>query len=368
MSERPLRLDHLRRLTDTEGIIQHALFAAPDPRTGYTLDDNARALIVAVRHHRRTGEPESSALARRYLRLVGYALTGDPGGPHNFMDIDRAWCDGRASDDAVGRALWALGVAATEAGGARLQAEAERLLGAAIDLAPALRSPRAVAFALLGLAPAAAAGLHPDRAGPAADRLAGRLVDAFRTYADDAWAWFEPYLTYANGRLPESLLAMWEARGGEAHRAVAREATDFLVAQVFPGDGVLDLIGHDGWYVRGSRRAEFDQQPIDAGAMVELLARAHRVLGEPRYGMLAERAMAWFHGANRLGLPLVDEATGGCRDGLHPDRVNQNQGAESVLAYLMARLALDEPAPGRPDRAARRREAHPGRQGAPARP
>ncbi len=340
-------LEHVWRLTNHRGIIQHARLAVPDPATGYTLDDNARALIVAVRHHRWSVDLSTLALGRCYLRFVVRALGGDGEQPHNFMGEDGRWEDARASDDALGRATWALGVTATEANDPDLRGEARRHLGRALDLTATIRAPRAVAFALLGIVPAASAGLCPARTGPLVAQLGERLLSAYRTYAGGDWCWFEPYLTYENARLPEALLAAFEAQGDPIARAVAREATDFLAAQVFPGDGALDLIGQDGWWVRDRPRAEFDQQPVDAGCMVELLVRAQRLLGGSRYGVLAARALAWFHGANRLGLALIDPATCGCRDGLQPGGLNENQGAESALAYLLARLALDTLDPGR---------------------
>ena len=323
----------------------------PDPKSGYTTDDNARALIVALKHHRLFGNSESLEGARRYLAFLRYAQNRE-GKFHNFLSYNREWQDWEGSQDCQGRAVWALGYAAARAPEQGMREAASRMLSETFVWVDQLAPPRARANAILGLAEVAD---HPTL-GEAAQRslrtLADGLVALYERTATPDWRWFELGLTYDNGRMPEALLSAYQVTGEATYREVALESLDFLLEVLFP-DGVLDLIGNDGWYHRGGRRAYFDQQPIDAEGTVAVCLRAHAVTGEARYRELAERAFQWFLGRNRVGVPLYDAETGGCYDGLHPHGVNGNQGAESTLAYLLARLALEEQT---------RIEAHDGRK------
>lgn len=306
---------------------------------------------MALKHHRLFDASETLEGARRYLAFLRYAQNRE-GKFHNFLSYNREWQDWEGSQDCQGRAVWALGYAAAHTPEQGMREAASRLLSETLAWVDQLTPPRARANAILGLAEVAD---HPTL-GEAAQRslklLSDGLVALFEHTATSDWRWFELGLTYDNGRIPEALLAAYDVTGESKYREVALESLEFLLEVLFP-NGVLDLIGNDGWYHRGGRRAHFDQQPIDAEGTVAVCLRAHAVTGEPRYRELAEHAFQWFLGRNRVGVPLYDAETGGCYDGLHPHGVNGNQGAESTLAYLLARLALEEQT---------RIEAHDGRK------
>ncbi|MGH8908639.1 MAG: hypothetical protein ACRD0K_19630 [Egibacteraceae bacterium] len=330
-------LAHLRRLTDDTGLLQHALYSVGDPRHGYTLDDNARALGVAVGLVR--AGLDASDLVDRYLRFAVHAVRSD-GRFRNLLGYDRRWIDDVASDDAHGHAVAAFGLTAA------IAAEPAARDLAAVLVAPALAhlehmpSPRGIAHGIIGLCWLKAAGLGDPGL---LERLCGRLVTAYDEQRATGWEWFEPLLTYDNGRLPLALLLAGAASGRERYIQVGRTALDFLLRTVCAG-GCLDLIGNRGWYHRGGERARFDQQPVDAASVAEAAIAAHVLLGEARYLDAADAAADWFTGRNRTGAALLDAASGACCDGLEPAGVNRNQGAESALAPLQTWLARTDPA------------------------
>lgn len=295
---------------------------------------------MAVKHHCLFGDRESLEGARRYLAFLCYAQNGK-GRFRNFLSYSREWLELEGSQDCQGRAVWALGYTATHAGEEGMRQAAAHLLSRALEWVAHLTSPRAQADAILGLVEVIG---HPELGAVAEESihaLSRQLVDLFERTATPDWPWFEHTLTYDNGRLPEALLAAYSVTGEEAYRRVGLESLDFLLRVLFE-NGFLDVIGNNGWYRRGRPRAYFDQQPVDAEGTVAVCLRAHQITGEQHYRELAERAFEWFLGRNRVGVPLYDPQTGGCYDGLQPDGVNGNQGAESTLAYLMARLAMEE--------------------------
>jgi glycosyltransferase involved in cell wall biosynthesis len=340
-----LRLDHLLRLTDDTGIIQHATFTVPARASGYCVDDNARALMVALHAEALSGSADTKRLVSTYLAFLHAAQT-DAGRFRNFMTYDRSFTptgtgtDGAESEDCTGRALWALGTAAhlSRDEGQRLLARQmfERGLPHATEL-----GPRGTALTILGLTEFLAR--HPE-VGPAADllaRLASRLCRRYRQEATAAWRWFEPALTYDNALLP---LALWRAhmltRDPES-RDVAREALDFLEATCFRDDRLV-LVGNSGWHPRGGKRSDADEQPIDAAAFVLAFRAAYLVTRDHRYLRRMREAFAWFLGANRLGATVYDSATAGCRDGLGENVPNLNQGAESTVSFLLSLIEMLE--------------------------
>lgn len=305
----------------------------PDPHRGYTLDDNARAFIVVLKHHRRNGDSTSLSLACRYLAFIRYAQTSD-GRFLNFLPFDRRWREESGSPDSNGRALWALGYGVQHAPEPGLRDAARLLLERALPQASHLTSPRAIAFAILGLTEARV-GLD------LVQQFAHQLATLFEHHACADWQWFEPYLTYSNATLPQAMFLAGEVLNNQHYLDIARRSLEFLIGVLFRGD-ILDLIGQKGWYPQNGERARFDQQPVDAACAVDALLVAQRIVGEPRYGELAGRALEWFYGRNRHQIALYDPETGGCYDGLTPEGVNRNQGAESTLAHLLARLLIEE--------------------------
>jgi len=331
------RLDHLRALTDSTGLIQHAIYSIPNRKTGYSIDDNARALMVVLEHIDRTEDSQALHLASTYLSFLHYAQT-----PsfrfHNFMAYDQTFLDKEGSEDSFGRTLLACGFALGSRVHENIKRVARELLDNSIRWVPTLASARSRAYAIQAL-------YYAHRAEPERDRLpllmqvADSLAEMFERNAHSEWVWFEPFLTYCNGLLPHTLFLAYELTEKPSYLQVAKRSLDFLIQNVMVG-GVLQPIGSDGWYIRGQERAWFDQQPVDAASMVSACVAAAEISGEKSYSEVATAAFDWFFGANVLREPLYDPVTGGCFDGLQPDRLNLNQGAESTLSYLMAHLAI----------------------------
>jgi hypothetical protein len=279
-------------------------------------------------------------LAYKYLSFMRYAQTPD-GRFRNFLAYDRNWLEPEGSEDSYGRALWGLGYAMVNKDVASgLARAAQDVFDAALPWLDGLRSPRASAFALLGLHwryRTLARGEDLERI----HRHADIMLEHYRDTAWDDWQWYEEYLTYCNGTLPQALLVAYQDTKEEEYLVTGCRSLDFLLETLFV-NGRLELIGQAGWHPRKGPRAFFDQQPVDAEATVEVCLEAYRVTGKARYYDLAFRAFEWFLGRNRLGLPLYDPDTGGCYDGLAPEGINQNQGAESTLSYLLSYLLLME--------------------------
>lgn len=335
-----LRLDHLQRLTDDTGIIQHATHSVPARHTGYCVDDNARALIVALHADRLDRSPKTQRLVTTYLAYLGYAQRGD-GTFTNFMSYGRELLEAeRCSDDCIGRAVWALGTTVRLASDQGCRALARDMFMRAL---PSTREvgPRGMALAILGLANLLVAEPGSAELRSALDTLTAALLERFRAEATSDWRWFEPALTYDNATLPLALFKAHAITGDATTLRVAREALDFLEATCFERDQ-LRLVGNEGWHGRGAKKAMADEQPIDAAAFVLAFRGAYLATDEPRYLRRMRESFGWFLGENRLGLPLYDFSTAGCRDGLGVAHVNANQGAESTVCFLMALIDMLE--------------------------
>ncbi|MCC6907119.1 MAG: glycosyltransferase [Phycisphaerales bacterium] len=339
-------LDHLLRLTDDTGIIQHATFSIPARRTGYCVDDNARALLVALLAHRVTGSPAAKRLIPVYLGFLHYCQRED-GGFHNFVDYNRVVESEVGSQDCIGRALWALGAAvlmAPDDGARRL---AHEMFDRGVTPVPGF-GPRGQALAIMGLDAILRVEPENGHVRTMLDSLADKLCQRYQQEADDDWKWFEPKLTYDNAIIPLALFTTFRVSGKHEHLEVATESLGFLDEVCFAGEH-LTLVGNRGWHSRsGSEQApEADEQPIDAAAFVLAFGGAYLATGERRYLRRMHQSFDWFLGANRLGIRLYDFSTGGCRDGLGTHEASQNQGAESTVSYLMALLTmLDIGGPG----------------------
>ncbi|HLF11164.1 MAG TPA: glycosyltransferase, partial [Gammaproteobacteria bacterium] len=317
-----LRLDHLQRMTDDTGIIQHATYSVPARRTGYCVDDNARALIVAVHADRVQASAAARALVTTYLGYLHCSQEAD-GSFRNFMNYDRSLEPARPSDDCIGRALWALGVAATLAADEGCRALARDMFARALPHAGEL-GPRGTAQAVLGLVSVLVAAPESTELRSVLDRLVEKLAERYRNHATEEWRWFESTLTYDNAILPLALFAAYEVTGERATLRAARESLEFLEEVCFIGDR-LQLVGNTGWHSRGGEKAWADEQAIDAAAFVLAFRCAHKVTGDRHYLQRMREAFAWFLGANRLGVSLYDFATGGCHDGMGVAEINRNQ-------------------------------------------
>ena len=339
-----LNTGHLLTMTDDTGILQHAIFSVPNTCEGYTTDDNARALVVSMRLDENAAYDSKAMhpnLSRRYLAFLWLAFNSDKGRFRNFLGYDRKWLEETGSEDSHGRALWALGAVLGHSQDAGLRGAAGRLFEAAVPAVAKFTSPRSWAFSILGMQ-AYLDWFPGDRAIQGVrNALADRLLDVYERSRGEGWDWFEKSLSYSNARLPQALiLAGWR---GENERMVAAgiEALEWLVAAQHCGDKeVFVPIGSNGFYSEGREKARFDQQPVEACATIAACLEAYKLTREERWYEEARRVFSWFLGRNDLQAPLYDSITGGCRDGLHPDRVNANQGAESTLSFLMAMLDM----------------------------
>jgi glycosyltransferase involved in cell wall biosynthesis len=341
-----LNTDHLLRLTDDTGILQHAIFSAPNSSEGYTTDDNARALIVSIlldEDPMNDAGPIYANLSHRYLAFLWLAFNRDTGRFRNFLSYDRRWLEVTGSDDSHGRALWAVGKVLGHSRNAGLRGAAGRLFEAAIPATVAFTSPRAWAYCIMGMQ-AYLDWFPGDRAIQGArNALANRLLDIYERTHTATWRWFEKSLSYSNARLSQALiLAGWRSNNQRMIEA-GMDSLKWLVAEQHRDDAEIFVpIGSNGFFVEGLEKARFDQQPVEACATISACLEVYRLTEEGLWFEEAQRVFRWFLGKNDLQAPLYDAMTGGCRDGLHPDRINENQGAESTLSFLMALLEMRE--------------------------
>jgi glycosyltransferase involved in cell wall biosynthesis len=339
-----LNTGHLFTMTDDTGMLQHAIFSVPNTREGYTTDDNARALIVSTLLDERPGfeyGEEHLNLSRRYLAFLWLAFHSDTGRFRNFLGYDRTWLEDVGSEDSHGRALWALGSVLGQSHNAGLRGAAGRLFEAAVPAVSTFSSPRAWAFSVLGLQ-AYLDWFPGDRAiQNTRNALANRLLDIYERSRSKSWHWFEKSLAYSNARLPQALiLAGWRSKNKKMI-AAGIESLEWLIAAQHCGDREIFVpIGSSGSFTEGAEKPRFDQQPLEACATISACLEAYRLTHDERWSEEAQCVFRWFLGKNDLQVPLYDATTGGCKDGLHPDRVNENQGAESTLSFLMALLEM----------------------------
>jgi len=336
VAQRVPPLDYLATLSDDVGVIQHANENVPNRSTGYCTDDVARALIVAVARMRiDPGDDRAGALGSTYLSFLVDAQCED-GRFHNFMSYDRRWLDELGTQDSNGRALWGLGYALRYAPDARWRRVAQRAFRRGLACVDWLGHPLAEAYAVLGLAHAHEAEAHAAYAA-ALRTLAGRSLERLAAASDATWTWFGDEMTYDVARLPEALLRAGAALGERQYTEGGLLALAFYESIALEG-GVFVPIGNRGWYRRGGERPRYDQQPLEAAAMVDAELAALDATGEKTHRAAARLAMAWFEGENSEG--IVMEHGGGCYDGLGAGSANRNMGAESTLAALAAAYAL----------------------------
>jgi glycosyltransferase involved in cell wall biosynthesis len=334
-----IQLEHVRLMSDQTGILQHASFDVPRYDDGYCLDDNARALLLMtlVEDAGIADGKIVRALASRYLAFVCHAFNAERGRFRNFMSYSRQWLEDCGSEDSHGRALWALGTVVGRASRPGKQSLGGELFHAALPSITDFTSPRAWAYALLGIDEYLRAFQGDSSVQSIGTVLAERLLNLFRRTSDPAWPWFEDRLTYANARLSQALIVSGSWMDHEEMRVAGTRSLRWLAELQCSEDGYFAPIGSNGFYRRGARKPLFDQQPVEACAMVSSCLEAARMTGEPTgWEEHARRAFSWFLGQNHLQQSLYDATTGGCRDGLHAERMNENQGAESTLSFLLA--------------------------------
>jgi glycosyltransferase involved in cell wall biosynthesis len=338
-----LKLDHLHRMTDSTGMLQHARFTIPNYHEGYSIDDNARALIVSTHlAELELANGQSLTLATRYLAFIAYAFNSETGRFRNFMDYQRHWLEETGSEDSHGRALWSLGTVIGRSNTPSLISLASWLFEQALPTILTFTSPRAWAFTLIGIHEYLRRFEGDSLIRHIRDELAERLLALYQNNASDEWHWYEDRLTYCNAVLPRAMLLCGQQMLNDDMTTVGLASLNWLadVQRSETDGGHFIPIGSNGFYQRGGEKARFDQQPVEAQNMVAACLEAYRVTKDNCWKEEARRAFEWFLGRNDLNLPVYDPSTGGCRDGLHPDRMNENQGAESTLAFLQAWLEL----------------------------
>lgn len=342
----PLRLNHLDTMLTEIGLWQHSAGEKPDPRHGYSIDDEARGLIVALGYGRAGRDPEFmerlGGTCFRFIRDAAVTEGPQAGRYHNFCDMQGKWLDSIGSDDSFGRTLWGLGAAHAADAAFAPRAEAQRLFLGSLGQIDTLHATwlRAKAFVVLGL--------HLSRLDDARLKtLADCLADAFEAAAGTGWRWFENHMTYCNARLPMALFAASQVFPEETrYRQIGMHSLDFLLHVMRDARGNYSPIGNSrlaeaGWFLRGEVKPyQWDQQPVDAGALVECCALAANVTQEARYGEAARAAFGWYLGENWHGLPIYDPKTGAVADALHEHGISRNLGAESVVSVHLAWQAL----------------------------
>ena len=333
-------------MSDSTGVFQHAFFNVPNFSEGYCTDDNARAFILAVLLGELGEEPERvRSVATTCGAFLRHAFDTTTKRFHNLMSFDRRWIDDHGSEDSQGRALWALGVAVGRSPVRGFQMMAGQIFALALPALTEFSSPRAWAFALLGVDEYLRRLSGDSLVNQTREMLTSRLMELFERTAKPDWCWFEEELTYDNARLAHALISSGRATGQAAVLERGLEALRWLIELQVSEKGHFRPIGNNGFYRRGGVRANFDQQPIEAQATVSACLEAYRATSDFWWYEQAQRAFDWFIGWNDLGLELYVPESGGCADGLHVDRVNGNQGAESTLAFLLSlaemRLAQD---------------------------
>jgi glycosyltransferase involved in cell wall biosynthesis len=330
-----MQIGHLLSMCDDTGLFQHAVHSVPDRSHGYCVDDNARALLVACALNRPGEQRLSDVLTTRFAAFVQHAWNPDTKRFRNFMGFDRRWLEDRGSEDSHGRTLWALGECARGDASPSRRRWAASLFAEALPIVDSFHSPRAWAFTLLGLDGYCAAVAGDCTAGHMRHRLADRLMAILAQAETKDWAWFEDGLAYDNARLPQALIATGMSSGSRARVDAGLRTLRWLMTLQTTPTGLFRPVGSDSFGDKRKPPQAFDQQPLEASATISACLAAWLADGDPKWRDDAARAFAWFLGSNDLSLPLVDLETGSCRDGLHPDRPNENRGGESVVSYLL---------------------------------
>jgi glycosyltransferase involved in cell wall biosynthesis len=338
-----IKLDHLQAFTDDTGMLQHANYTIPDRIHGYCTDDNARALLVAAmgQNYLPTNGWGLDSLSGHYLGFLLYAFNEKKGRFRNFMTYSRQWVEEIGSEDAHGRAIWSLGKAVAFLQNPGHLAMSTTLFNKALRAVENFKSPRAIAFCLVGMHAYLVKFSGDSDVRRIRDILANRLFDQFKNNAVDGWPWLENALNYVNGKLPHALLlsGRWMLQKDMVDMGLL--SLKWLLA-IQTEDNHFVPIGSNGWYEKGGPKARFDQQPVEANAMVEACVEAYNITRDKSWFDDAVMCFNWFLGHNDLNLPLYDPKTGGCRDGLMADGINQNEGAESSLAWLLSLMTLQK--------------------------
>ncbi len=348
LAEQPLalpqmNLEHLRHLSDSTGVIQHAIYSIPDHTHGYCTDDNARALILTVLiEELGRDSAEVHSLASRYAAFLNIAFDRGTGRFRNFMSFDRRWLEEDGSDDSQGRALWALGICIGRSGRTGLAAWARELFHRALPACENTTSPRTWALAILGIHEYLRR-FNGDRvAATMSERLAKKLVQMYLSIATDDWPWFENIATYNNAKLSHALITRGRWAGDQEATEIGLKSLRWLCDKQLSPEGRFRPIGSNGFSRENGPTAIFDQQAIEAHSTISASIEAFAATQDVQWCEQAHLTFDWFLGRNDLGKPLYDASNGGCFDGLMANQVNENQGAESTLAFLLSLAEMQQ--------------------------
>jgi hypothetical protein len=336
----PVRLDYVKALTDDTGMLQHAKFGIPRRKDGYTTDDNARALIALTKYHqiKSTGE-NVDRLIDTYLSFLLLMQRID-GKLHNLLGYDQKFTDDEGSEDCMGRTLWSCGYVVESSLSLERRLMAKEIFDKLLPWAAKFNSPRAIAFAVIGLAKYQNAFYEDQNPTKNIHALVDKLVGHYRINSSRNWHWYEPYLTYCNGRLPHALFEAYQLIPNQEYIKPALESLDFLL-EIQSVNGAFVPIGNHGWYNRGGPRALYDQQTVEAASMTEAALSAYQATGLDNYKHAAKTIFNWFFGENTLNVSVYNYEMAGCYDGITSQGLNLNMGAEANVSYLAARLQME---------------------------
>jgi hypothetical protein len=332
------------QMTTETGIIQFSKINQPDPCSGYTLDDNARALVAMCMQFILTGDNKIIWYINKYLGFIKFCLQPD-GDFLNYVDVDNNFTDQNSAvnlDDSNGRAIWALGylISEKELLPGKTSSEAVAIILKALPNVQKIHSTRAMAFAIKGLYYYYTA-IESKESLDLLKILGKRLVQMYKHESGEKWQWFEGYLTYANGILPEAMLCAWLVTGDTIYKEIAISSFNFLLSKTFNENGI-EVISNRNWLQRGKTAGRFGEQPIDVAYTIMALSKFYDAFANEDYLIKMEIAFNWFLGNNRLNQIIYNPCTGGCYDGMEETYVNLNQGAESAISYLIARLTVEK--------------------------
>ncbi len=330
-------LRYLQSLTDDTGVLEHATYTIPNRKHGYTTDDNSRALIVSLKNWKLFKDDSVLPLIQVYTSFLLHSLDKENKRVRNRLSYDRHWIEGSESEDCCGRVIWAAGQLGLEAPNDSLANLGIEMFHQAFNLAHDFTSPRAWAFAILGAVSYLKQFSGDRNAKLTCKKLGEKLLELFKNNMADNWVWGEDIVSYENARLPQALITFGQFYDNEQAASIGLRSLRWLLkVQTAPGESHLTIIGNDGWYTRDGKRARYDQQPVEAAALIDALHEAYLATENSYFIRKIDWVYNWFLGSNDLGAKLYDFKTGGCRDGLHSFGLNKNEGAESLLSWLMA--------------------------------
>lgn len=347
-----INFGHLLAMCDDTGIYQHAVHSVPDRSHGYCVDDNARALILACGLVAAGEKTIPDPLVAGFAAFVQHAWNPDTGRFRNFMSFSRNWLEDTGSEDSHGRTLWSLGIAASTDVDLSRRRWAQALFPKAMEAVEGFSSPRAWAFTLLGLDGYCSTRPEDQKAVRLRVVLAERLMALLASVGTPQWTWFEEGLSYDNARLPQALILTGVATLSPQYVEAGIRTLEWLMTKQTAPRGHFRPVGTEGFFDQRKSPRLFDQQPVEATATISACIATWRVTGDSDWRDAALRVFSWFSGNNDLGVPLIDDETGGCLDGLHADRANQNRGGESVICLLISSVEIRQ--------LSRNRDSHPG--------